>query len=196
MATENSHSRSVPNNVVARAATAGAHGHGAHADDGAVHVHIASTRFYWGIFAALIVLTILTVKVSYYDFGKANTIIAMLIATMKASLVAAFFMHLRHDKLFNTLAFLSAFLFLAIFILLTYDDLGTRGMTPAHYTDFVDPRSGLGAPGGEPATTATATAEGVEKQAPPKEGAAKEESPREEGAGSVGGDKHQPLPRE
>ena len=31
---------------------------------------------------------------------------------MKASLVAAFFMHLRHDKLFNTLAFLAAFLFL------------------------------------------------------------------------------------
>ena len=31
---------------------------------------------------------------------------------MKASLVATFFMHLRHDKLFNTLAFLAAFLFL------------------------------------------------------------------------------------
>ena len=63
-------------------------------------------------------------KVSYYDFGSANIVIAMLIATMKASLVAAFFMHLRHDKLFNTLAFLAAFLFLGIFILLTYDDIG------------------------------------------------------------------------
>src|SRR5580704_2747448 len=88
----------------------------AHADDGAVHVHIASNAFYFGIFGALICLTLLTVKVSYYDFGSANIVIALLVATMKASLVAAFFMHLRYDKLFNTIAFLSAFLFLAIFI--------------------------------------------------------------------------------
>src|SRR5271166_6925677 len=127
-----------------------------HAEDGAVHVHIASTGFYIGIFAALICLTIATVKVSYYDFGSANIIIAILIATMKASLVAAFFMHLRHDKLFNTLAFLAAFLFLAIFILLTYDDLGVRENEASGYVHTFDPRSGDFAPGGEPATSATA----------------------------------------
>jgi cytochrome c oxidase subunit 4 len=129
--------------------------HAPHAGDGDVHVHIASTRFYWGIFSALIVLTLLTVKVSYYDFGSANIIIALVVATVKASLVAAFFMHLRHDKLFNTLAFLSAFLFLAIFILLTYDDLGIRGQRRPSYTSMVDPRTGEPAPGGEPATSAT-----------------------------------------
>jgi cytochrome c oxidase subunit 4 len=90
------------------------------------------------------------VKVSYYDFGSANTIIALLIATMKASLVAAFFMHLRHDKLFNTFAFLSAFLFLGIFLLLTSDDLFKRGRTDdANGTRFV-PRTGELAPGGFP----------------------------------------------
>ena len=114
--------------------------HGHH-DDGAVHVHIASSQFYWGIFAALIVLTIATVRVSYYDFGSANIIIAILIATTKASLVAAFFMHLRHDKLFNTVAFLAAFLFLAIFILLTYDDLGYRGRVDNDYGGRVEPRT-------------------------------------------------------
>src|SRR5579884_3118640 len=147
MSSENSHSHH---------GGAAALPHAGH-DDGAVHVHIASAQFYWGIFAALIVLTILTVRVSYYDFGQANIVIALLIATMKASLVAAFFMHLRHDKLFNTISFLAAFLFLAIFILLTYDDLATRGKSgSAAYTGFVDPRSGQAAPGGEPATTATA----------------------------------------
>src|SRR5271154_294873 len=94
------------------------HAHEEHLDDGQVHPHIASTQFYCGIFAALVFLTILTVRVSYYHFGAANIIIAMLIATAKAALVATFFMHLRHDKLFNTLALLAAFLFLAIFILL------------------------------------------------------------------------------
>jgi cytochrome c oxidase subunit 4 len=127
----------------------------AHPDDGAVHVHIASTQFYIGIFAALVVLTILTVKVSYYDFGPANIVIAILIATAKASLVATFFMHLRHDKLFNTLAFLSAFVFLGVFILLTYDDLGNRGKVDNDYGGTLDPRTGLAAPGGLPATSAT-----------------------------------------
>src|SRR5271166_3642508 len=131
------------------------HGHG-HADDGAVHVHIASNGFYWGIFGALICLTFITVKVSYYDFGSANILIALVVATMKASLVAAYFMHLRYDKLFNTLAFLAAFLFLAIFILLTYDDLGVRENEASGYVHTFDPRSGDFAPGGEPATSATA----------------------------------------
>jgi cytochrome c oxidase subunit 4 len=145
-------------------------GHG-HADDGAVHVHIASNGFYIGIFGALICLTLLTVKVSYYDFGQANIFIALLIATMKASLVAAFFMHLRHDKLFNTLSFLAAFLFLAIFILLTYDDLGYRGRVDSAYGTKTLPQTGTPAPGGAPATTATQREEGAapehgEKAAP------------------------------
>ena len=124
-----------------------------HDDGGAVHVHISPSRFYWGIFGALVCLTIATVKVSYYDFGSANILIALLIATMKATLVAAFFMHLRYDKLFNTLAFLGSFLFLAVFILLTYDDLGNRGKVDPAYGGTVV--SGVTAPGGAPATTAT-----------------------------------------
>ncbi len=142
----------------------GSHAVHAHQDDGAVHVHIASSQFYWGIFGALICLTILTVKVSYYDFGKANIFIALLIATMKGSLVAAFFMHLRHDKLFNTIAFLSSFLFLGIFILLTYDDLGNRGRVDNDYGGRFQLETGQAAPGGEPATTATS--DSVAEEAP------------------------------
>jgi len=127
----------------------------AHASDGRVHVHVASGGFYWGIFGALVVLTLLTVKVSYYDFGAANSIIALLVATMKASLVAMFFMHLRHDSLFNTLSFLLAFLFLGIFIFMTYDDLGRRGRIDYSYGGTVEPRTGAVAPGGPPATSAT-----------------------------------------
>ena len=131
------------------------HDHGHDHDDGAVHVHIASTRFYIGIFAALICLTVATVKVSYYDFGQANIIIAILIATMKASLVAAFFMHLRHDSLFNTLSFIAAFLFLGIFILLTNDDLGVRQHDREGYVQKMSWSTGQEAPGGAPATSAT-----------------------------------------
>ena len=48
-----------------------AHAHH-HEDDGAVHVHVAPAQLYWGIFGALVCLTIATVKVSYYDFGSWN----------------------------------------------------------------------------------------------------------------------------
>jgi|SRR5579872_1234607 len=159
------------------------HASHAHADDGRVHAHISSTQFYVGIFGALVFLTFMTVKVSYYDFGSANIIIALLIATMKASLVAAFFMHLRHDSLFNTLAFIAAFLFLAIFILLTYDDMGRRGEIDPDYGGKVQLRSGEAAPGGMPATTATA--DEAEKEAPaqgakPGEGAKPKEGEKKE----------------
>jgi cytochrome c oxidase subunit 4 len=131
--------------------------HGAH-DEGAVHVHIAPARFYWGIFGALTSLTIVTVYASTFNFGSANTIIAIIIATMKASLVAAFFMHLRHDKLFNTFAFLSAFLFLGIFLLLTSDDLFKRGRTDDAYGTRVFPPTGEVAPGGFPSAMAVPSA--------------------------------------
>jgi cytochrome c oxidase subunit 4 len=124
--------------------------------DGRVHAHISSLQFYVGIFAALVVLTIVTVKVSYYDFGAFNIIVAILIASAKASLVAAFFMHLRHDSLFNAVTFIASFLFLALFILLTYDDLGRRAKLDPAYGGNVMPQTGLPAPGGLPATTATA----------------------------------------
>ena len=124
-------------------------------DHGAVHVHIAPAAFYWGIFFALVFFTFVTVGVSYFDFGPANIIIAIVVATLKASLVAAFFMHLRHDKVFNTISLLGAFLFLGVFILLSYDDLGRRGILDNSYGGKSDLRSGDQAPGGEPATSAT-----------------------------------------
>jgi len=85
-------------------------------------------RVYVTVFVALMGLTLITVAISTLHLEThVAIIVALCIAGLKASLVAAFFMHLRHDKLFNTLAFLAAFLFLGIFILLTYDDLGNRG---------------------------------------------------------------------
>ena len=136
--------------------------------DGKVHVHISSLPFYVSIFVALVFLTILTVAVSYFDFGSGNTVVALLIATAKASLVATFFMHLRYDSLFNTLAILAAFVFLAIFILITYDDLGHRGEVDVDYGGTVLPQTGVAAPGSMPATSATANE--TTGEAPPAAG--------------------------
>lgn len=125
------------------------HGH-AH-DDGAVHAHVSPVLFMIGIFAALIFLTVVTVAVSYVDLGSANTLVAMLVATMKASLVAAFFMHLRYDHPFNSIIFVLSFLFLALLMIFSVEDINSRGIVdPANGVQVLE-RTGQRAPGGLPA---------------------------------------------
>src|SRR6478672_6044808 len=103
------------------------HGHGHGADDGAVHAHVSSSLFYAGIFAALIALTITTVAQSYVDLGKLNLMVVILIASLKASLVVMFFMHLRWDNKFNALIFVSCIFFIGVFFAYTMNDTDRRG---------------------------------------------------------------------
>jgi cytochrome c oxidase subunit IV len=57
------------------------------------------TRIYVGVFIALAIGTVLTVAVSYLHMPVVVAIlIALLIASFKGSLVAAFFMHLSHER--------------------------------------------------------------------------------------------------
>lgn len=55
-------------------------------------------RTYILVWAALIVLTGITWQASYIDMGAMNVVAVMVIASVKASLVALFFMHLRHES--------------------------------------------------------------------------------------------------
>ena len=58
----------------------------------------ASVRVYMKVFGALAVLTCVTVAVSYIDLGgSGNIALALVIATLKAALVAMFFMHLKGE---------------------------------------------------------------------------------------------------
>lgn len=92
----------------------------------AIAHHVDSLGLYLGVFAMLIVLTVVTVGASYLDFGRANTVIAVTIATIKALFVAIFFMHLRHDRRFNALVFVSGLFFLSFLFLFTLADTSTR----------------------------------------------------------------------
>ena len=75
---------------------------------------------YWFIFGALIVLSVLTVGVSYIPFGVVlGVTVALIIATVKGSLVASCFMHLSHEqKLIYGILLLTVFFFLSMIILL------------------------------------------------------------------------------
>jgi cytochrome c oxidase subunit IV len=91
--------------------------------------HVTPLSTYFKTFATLMVLTVVTVGVSYINLGtSANLAIAVIIATIKASTVAAFFMHLAVDSRFNSVAFASSVVFLAIFVGFTMLDTSARGM--------------------------------------------------------------------
>jgi cytochrome c oxidase subunit 4 len=122
--------------------------HHAHKDDGAVHAHISSAGFYLAVFLALIFLTALTVGQSYVDLGRLNLIAVIAIATIKASLVVSFFMHLRYENKFNVLIFLSGIFFIGVFFAYTMNDTERRGELDADQNVKVLPKTGEAAPGG------------------------------------------------
>jgi cytochrome c oxidase subunit IV len=95
--------------------------HNGHATDAK-----AEARGYALNLTALLILTGLTVGASYIDFGQGNIVIALAIATVKATLVALFFMHLVHDKPVNGLIAVAGFIFLGLLLLFTLLDTGTR----------------------------------------------------------------------
>lgn len=74
------------------------------------------------VFLALLLLTFVTVAATWIDFGEFNLWLAMGIATLKAALVALYFMHLRYDKPLNAILFVGALVFVALFLGLTLMD--------------------------------------------------------------------------
>ena len=93
-----------------------------------VHEHTTHSQgFYLAIGAALLVLTATTVAAAFVNLGPFNPVIALLIATIKATLVIIFFMHVKgaSEKLTGAIV-VSGFFFLAILIALSLADYMTR----------------------------------------------------------------------
>jgi cytochrome c oxidase subunit IV len=88
--------------------------------------HVASVKSYVGIFLALMVLTTITVLVAYVNLGQFNKVIALGIASIKATLVILYFMHVKYSSRLTKLVVLSGFFFLAILLGLTMTDYGSR----------------------------------------------------------------------
>ena len=90
--------------------------------------HIMPPKILLGVWGALIVLTVVTVVTAtnpMFNFGAyPNLVIAMIIATVKASLVCLFFMHLLYDRKFNLLIFMGSLLFVLLFVSFAMMDTG------------------------------------------------------------------------
>lgn len=97
--------------------------------------HVVPLPIYYSVWGTLIVLTVVTVAISYVDFGPLNLVIAMIVATIKAGLVMAFFMGLKYDSAENSGAFLSSLVFLGIFIFFALTDVMSRPPVDAATVD-------------------------------------------------------------
>ena len=88
-------------------------------------------KIYMMVFASLAVLTIVTVAASYLELSSGESIfLALIIASVKGSLVACFFMHLISEKAFITwvLMLTAGFFFILMFVpLATYIDQAQIG---------------------------------------------------------------------
>lgn len=105
------------------------------------HNHILPLKVYLGIGAALLFLTFVTVEVSLHDFGGFNIVIALAIASIKALLVAFFFMHLWYDNKLFFIAFTVCLLCLTVFIVLTMFDTARRGDIEELRVKPINPRA-------------------------------------------------------
>ena len=97
-------------------------GHGDKHDDHGI-AHVMPINILLAVGGILLFLTAVTVWVTYADLGRSgNLIVAMVIATIKASMVCAYFMHLRWDKPFNAFVFVTSVVFVGLFITITLMD--------------------------------------------------------------------------
>ena len=88
--------------------------------------HIVSPRVYLVIFFTLMAGTGLTVWAAFQNFGQFNIVIALAIATIKATLVVLYFMHARYSPKRTQLVIVCSVFWLAIMLALTLSDYTTR----------------------------------------------------------------------
>jgi cytochrome c oxidase subunit 4 len=89
--------------------------------------HVVPRKVYFAVFTALIVLTATTTAVSFSDLGPWNTVVALGIAFIKATLVALFFMHVKYSPRLTQITVAGGLFWLVILIALTLSDFMSRG---------------------------------------------------------------------
>jgi cytochrome c oxidase subunit IV len=92
--------------------------------------HIVDKKTYFRVFAALMALLGATVVLAYIHLGELNTIAALTIAVIKATLIILYFMHVRYSSRLLWVFVGAGFFWLLILFALSFSDFLTRGWLP------------------------------------------------------------------
>jgi len=88
--------------------------------------HVVPKRTYIAVWATLLVMTLITTLVAFVDLGRFNTIVALSIATFKASLVVLFFMGARYTPRLTKVVIICGIFFLALLLSFSMVDYISR----------------------------------------------------------------------
>jgi caa(3)-type oxidase subunit IV len=81
---------------------------------------------YWAVWAILLIFTGLTVWTGRMDLGNINILLALTIASIKATLVVLFFMHMSEAAGANKIVFVVSLFFAVLMMIGVFGDLWTR----------------------------------------------------------------------
>jgi len=90
------------------------------------HHHVVPPSTLFAVFAALLVLMVLTVIVAFQPLGNFNLPIALTIAVIKATLIMLFFMEVKYGSKLLWVFAGTSFVFLLIMLIMTMNDYLTR----------------------------------------------------------------------
>ncbi len=88
--------------------------------------HIVSPGMYATIITTLLILTGITVGAAYVNLGQFNIVVALLIATIKATLVVLIFMHAKYAPERTKLVIIAGIFWLALLLFMTLSDYASR----------------------------------------------------------------------
>jgi cytochrome c oxidase subunit 4 len=89
-------------------------------------IHLGRSKTYATVWLSLLALTAITITAAGMHLGKFSTLTALLIASIKASLVLLYFMHLKYERKLFKLMFLVPIATLTVIIGLTFFDIWYR----------------------------------------------------------------------
>jgi cytochrome c oxidase subunit 4 len=89
--------------------------------------HGVSSKTYYAIWILLLILTVVTAWIATIDLGPLNTIVALAIATVKATVVVLFFMHVKYaSEKMTKVVIVSALFWMLILLMLSLTDYTWR----------------------------------------------------------------------
>ncbi|WP_075603610.1 cytochrome C oxidase subunit IV family protein [Saccharicrinis aurantiacus] len=88
--------------------------------------HIVPYKMYLYILGGLIMLTLISVAVTEIEFGEFSVLVALVLASIKATLVLIYFMHLKFDNKILQIMVPAIFILVALVIIIVFLDYNYR----------------------------------------------------------------------
>jgi cytochrome c oxidase subunit 4 len=90
------------------------------------NTHIVPYKLYLLVLSGLIVLTLISVGVTYIELANLTVFTAIFLASVKSILVLVFFMHLKFDNKILQILVTAVFILIALVLFITFLDYNFR----------------------------------------------------------------------